>query len=426
MSDLSPFGRVRRLLASPALSAFAVKGGNAASAFFSAVLLARLAGAEVVGSYALATATATLVGIGAVGGLDQVLVRAVAGDLRVGLSGRARATFNRIVAAVARNSLVFGLLFLGLILAGLVAEPLGGERIAFLAAVPGVAAAAHFRLGLGALRAAGRPLSAQLVEALPSVLLLAILAGLWAARSPPTATLAVLLFYGTWMVAALAAFALVSRERRQWAAPVPVDLRPLQRAGLPLLAAGLLQAFVDWFALAAVGREVGAAEAGAFRVVVQITLLFGMLVAVAEGWIAANVASDIRIRDVRAAWRRHRRAAWTTTLLASPLLAATVLAPEWILGTFFGPEFTVAATALAIMSFGQLANVAFGPNGTMLTMNGNGTQVLLITTASTVMLVLLALVLIPRLGLEGAAAAYTGAIVLRKLLMAIAARRAIR
>lgn len=426
MTDLSPIGRVRRLIASPAIPAFAVKGANAASAFLTAVLLARLVGAEVVGNYALATTTATLVGIGAVAGLDQVLVRAVAGDLRVGQSGRARATFDRIVAAVGRNSLGLGLLFLGLIVAGAVAEPLGGDRTVFLAAVPGVAAAAYFRLGLGALRAAGRPLWAQVVEALPSFLLLAALACLWLVQSPPTATLAVLLFYGTWMLAAVAAFATVRRDRRQWADPEPVDLRPLQLAGLPLLAAGLLQAFVEWFVLAAVGREVGVAEAGAFRVVVQITLLFGMLVAVAEGWIAANVASDIRAGDARAAWRRHRRASWTTTLAASPLLALTLLAPQWILGTFFGPEFTVAATALVIMSLGQLANVAFGPNGTMLTMNGNGNQVLAITTTTTIVLVVLAFVLMPRFGLEGAAAAYTGAIFLRKLLMAIAARRAIR
>ncbi len=426
MSDLTPIGRVWRLLSSPALSAFAVKGANAASAFLAAVLLARLSGAEVVGNYALATATATLVGIGAVAGLDQVLVRAVAGDLKVGLSGRARGTFDRVVGAVGRNSVGLVLLFLGLVLAGAVAEPLGGDRMAFLAAVPGVAAAAFFRLGLGAVRAAGRPLAAQAVEALPSLLLLLVLAGLWLARNPPTAPIAVLLFYGGWAVAALAAFTVVNHDRRAWAAAEPVDLRPLQIAGLPLMAAGMLQAFGDWFALAAVGREVGAAEAGAFRIVAQIMLLFGMLVAVSEGWIAARVASDLRVGDAAAAWRRHRRATMTTAAMASPVLAVTILAPGWILGTLFGPEFTVAATALVIMAFGQLANVSFGPNGTMLTMSGHGQRVLIITAATTAMLVILAFLLLPRFGLEGAAGAYTGALLLRKVLMAIAARRAIR
>lgn len=426
MTESSAIGRARRLLVSPAIAAFAIKGANAVSAFLTAVLLARLAGAEVVGHYALATATATLVGIGAVAGLDQVLVRSVASDLRLGLSGRARATFAAVVRAVGRNSLILALLFLGLVVAGAVAEPLGGERAAFLVAVPGVAAAAFFRLSLGAVRAAGRPLAAQAVEALPSLLLLLVLAILWVSRLPPSAMLAVLLFYGSWVVASMTAFAIVGRDRRQWAAPEPVDLRALQISGLPLLAAGLLQAFADWFALAAVGREVGVTEAGAFRVVMQITLVFGMLVAVSEGWIAARVASDIRTGNPGTAWRRHRRAALTTTLLASPMLAATILAPGWILGTFFGPEFAVAATALVIMSLGQLANVAFGPNGTMLTMSGNGDKVLIITVATTLMLVVFAFLLLPRFGLEGAAAAYTGALLLRKLLMAIAARRAIR
>lgn len=426
MTGLSPFARARRLLASPAVPAFAIKGTNAATAFLAAVVLARLAGAEVVGNYALATGTATLVGMGAVAGLDLVLVRAVSGDLKVGMTGRARATFDRIVTAVWRNSLGLALLFMGLILAGVVAEPLGGERIVFLAAVPGIVAASFFRLGLGALRATGRPLAAQTVEAVPSLLLLPILVALWLAKSPPSATVTVLLFYGTWAMAAGTAFAVVRRDRRDWGLAEPVDLAPLQLAGLPLMAAGLLQAFSDWFVLAAVGREVGVAEAGAFRVVAQITVVSGMLVAVSEGWISARVAGDLRTGDIKAAWRRHRRATMTTTLLASPLLMATIFAPEWILGTFFGPEFVVAATALAIMSLGQLADVTMGPNGTMLTMSGNGKKVLVIAATSTAALIILAFTLMPRFGLEGAAGAYSGALLLRKVLMAIAARRAIR
>lgn len=426
MSAASALGRLKGLLSSPAVPAFVIKGGNAASAFLAAVVLARLTGAETVGHYALATATATLVGIGAVAGLDQVLVRGVAGDLRVGHSGRARATFDRIVRTVGRNGLLLALLFLVLVLSGLVAEPLGGQRSAFLAAVPGVVAAAFFRLGLGAVRAAGRALAAQALEALPSALLLLSFAALWLAGRPPSAPVAVLLFYGTWGLTSAACFALVGRDRRGWGASEPVALGPLQRAGLPLMAAGLLQAFADWFVLAAVGREVGAAEAGAFRVVAQIMLLFGMLVAVSEGWISARVAGDLRTGNVGAAWRRHRRAALATTAAALPLLALAILAPGWLLGSFFGPDFRVAATALVIMSFGQLANVALGPNGTMLAMNGNGREVLIISSTSTAMLAVFALLLMPRLGLEGAALAYSSSILLRKVLMAIAARRAIR
>jgi hypothetical protein len=59
---------------------FMVKGVNAVAAFALVVLLARIAGAETVGQYALAFSTATLVGIVPLFGLDMMALKTTAVD----------------------------------------------------------------------------------------------------------------------------------------------------------------------------------------------------------------------------------------------------------------------------------------------------------------------------------------------------------
>ena len=85
----------------------------------------------------------------------------------------------------------------------------------------------------------------------------------------------------------------------------------------------------------------------------------------------------------------------------------------------FGPEFTQGATALAILSTGQLVNVAMGSVGLLLMMTGHERDTAWGVGIATVVNVALNGLLIPRWGIEGAAVATATSLVVWNLLLAV-------
>jgi hypothetical protein len=83
----------------------------------------------------------------------------------------------------------------------------------------------------------------------------------------------------------------------------------------------------------------------------------------------------------------------------------------------FGPDFPVSATALCIMVAGQLGAIAFGPIGSVMLTTGLERSLLVNSTVDLVIpLVAAAAILIPPLGILGAAIAYGGVTFLRAAL----------
>jgi O-antigen/teichoic acid export membrane protein len=90
---------------------------------------------------------------------------------------------------------------------------------------------------------------------------------------------------------------------------------------------------------------------------------------------------------------------------------------------FYGGQFTEARTALAIMAIGQFLNVSFGPTVLLLTMTSFERDAGQAIGAGAVVNVLLTLALVPRWGIEGAAVAYTTSVVFWNVWMAVAIYR---
>ena len=78
----------------------------------------------------------------------------------------------------------------------------------------------------------------------------------------------------------------------------------------------------------------------------------------------------------------------------------------------FGAEFTRARTALTILVLGQIANVAAGHVGVLMTMTGHEKRVAATVSAAAGCNVILNFLLIPRFGIEGAAAATAISVIL--------------
>lgn len=421
--------KIRSFATSPVLWSFVVKGANAVGSFAVTILLARIAGAEIVGQYALAFTTATLVGLVPLRGLDTVAIRAISGDVRVGRQAEARGAAGWFWRTILWSAVPAALLFALAILYSPVVRVLDGDAGALLAASIGVASVALFRMGLSLIRALNRPVSGQFFEALPSVVLAAVLLGLALAGTIPPLWLVVAMMFCGQLVAALLALLLFGRSVSAWPRPtVPdaVQRRAWQVAGIPLMGVALVHQFFDWFLLAATTGFATAAEAGAFRAAVQVLMLVAVIFITAETYVAPRLGGDLRAGAIAMAWRRQRRATALMLALAGPILLACLLVPTLVMETLFGPEFASAGPALRIMAIGQLLNVATGPVGIMMVMAGHERIQFLLALSSAVVLVLLGLLLIPRLGLEGAAIAYAGAFAVRNIGSYALARHFIR
>lgn len=407
--------RARRLW-SPALLAYGISGGVAAASFVSTMILARVSGPAVIGQYALAMSTATLLASFSMLGLDRILIREVAGDLRQSNSARARRSLRAITMAVATASALTALGYVGIILFSPLTDRIGGNVLAMLIVAVSVLVWPVQRIGYSGLRAAGAPVLGQFFEALPTFLFALGVGLLFLLGRSATAPMAVALLVGAQALACVGAWVILTPRVRRWgyAGNIAIDRRMLV-AGLPLMLTLFLQVFSDWLLLARLSSTMGADETGAFRVSIQIITIITTIVGTTEAYVAARLAGDFRAQRPDLAWARHRRATYLMLGLTAPAFLVLFLVPAHLLRLAFGPEFEIAALALAIMAAGQLVTVLRGPLGSLLTMAGHEKMQLGLTLAGLAMIVALAVLLIPRYGLAGAAIAQSVPTVFRSV-----------
>ncbi len=91
--------------------------------------------------------------------------------------------------------------------------------------------------------------------------------------------------------------------------------------------------------------------------------------------------------------------------ICAPVLLVFLTAPDAFIGTFFGASYLPGSQALIFLAFAQLINISKGPIDQLLIMTGNQKQWLLITLTAFGVNILSNLILIPNLGINGAAIA---------------------
>jgi len=95
------------------------------------------------------------------------------------------------------------------------------------------------------------------------------------------------------------------------------------------------------------------------------------------------------------------------------------LFPEAVLNLFFGPTYIAAAPALRILSLGFITSNLFGPNHSILLAMGKSRFIMWTALAAAIVSVLLNVILIPPLGIVGAAIAMSVSVVLAKAVIAV-------
>jgi O-antigen/teichoic acid export membrane protein len=109
------------------------------------------------------------------------------------------------------------------------------------------------------------------------------------------------------------------------------------------------------------------------------------------------------------------------TAVTVPVSLGLVVLGTTVLG-WFGEEFTGGALALQVLLVGQVVNALCGSVGTVLLMIGRERELGIVSAASAVLNVVLNLVLIPRLGIVGAALASSASLVLFNVVLVVRVR----
>jgi O-antigen/teichoic acid export membrane protein len=421
-------GRLTALLRSPhiieAIAAAAIKVIGAALSFAFSLLVARSLGATGTGSFALAQTTALFGSTVALMGLDYVVLRSMAGNVRVGDTATARGAARTATGLVAAAAIVTGLV---IAIAGnrLLAATPGATPFLLLAGIA-VLPLAMNRIAVTALRGAGGMLAAQWLEG-PQAMLLAvvILATLLLTAVPVSAYGVTLLFFAASATTALAAGGLYLRKSRAWDRAVPVPVAPMLRAGWQISFIVLTRMLVDWGTLVTLGATHSVAETGMFRTAWQINSLLALVFVTFDTVSGPRIAAAHRVGDTAGIRRLLRQSVGTMALITAPLFILILGFPAWLLG-LFGPEFTGAATALRILALGQLFNIVTGPVGAVLLMTGEERWSARISVASVAVLLLCCLTLIPAYGINGAALTTTLLILFRAGLQSLIVRRQFR
>lgn len=408
--------RWRALLQGDGLRARLVRGGigsllvKAASMVLTlatAVVLARALGAEGYGVYSFVFAIAALLATPAQLGLPTLLVRETARAHAAGDDGLMRGVWRWAGGLTLRASLI--LMALGAVVATLLLRETDGRWTVWAWSLLLIPLIALGNIRGAALQGLGRVVVGQAPEHVvrPALLVLFCLIA-WSALGrldPGTAMFAHVL-------AAAVAFGfgavLLYRVTPRLTATTP-DLALRRRwlhAVAPMAVVAGMQMTNLYVGVIALGLLGDAEEVGVFRVVVQGATLVG------AGMTAINAASAPHFARLHAQGDRHalqKAATWSARAsLATALLVAVplmVMAGPLLDGVF-GAEFRIGAPALIWVASGQLVSAALGPVGYLLMMCGGERRMVGLLGVGALLNLALNVMLVPPLGLVGAAMAH--------------------
>jgi O-antigen/teichoic acid export membrane protein len=399
---------------------------NAVVAFALSVIVARALGASGAGSFFVALAFFTIIGVVAQFGADTGVVRSIARHQALGQPEWTHAVLKAGLwpATALGMGLGVALFVLAPEVARVIAEDRISETTTYLRIVaPCLPLATASGVVLAATRGFGAMLPFVAIERIGRSLLRLVLVVIVVAVGLGAAALMVV-----WVVpiavglvaAALWLWAIFEREAP--AASLQDDRRPEARRVAREFwsfssVRGLAATFrvgILWLDVVLVGALGSAHDAGIYatatRVVAAGSIVLQAVLLVIGPQISGLVA--------RSEWGRAQSiyqvsTTWLTTLSFPLYLSVAAFAPL-VLG-IFGEEFTAGATALTILSLAMLIDMATGPVTTVLLMAGKSAWNLYNMATTLAVNIGLNVLLIPPFGLTGAAIAWAVALVVQNL-----------
>jgi O-antigen/teichoic acid export membrane protein len=394
--------------------------------FLVSVFLARLLSSGGYGAYTYAFAWVLLLGVPGILGTDQLLVRELAVFRTRGAWDLIRGLIRQTNAAVLLASLALAAcaaMIAKVVLTGRDAQSLEVFWLA-LVLLPFITLT---RARQAALQGLNILVLGQLPETIvqPALFLLLLAAAYWRLGRHLTATWAM----GMNVAAAAAAFAVGALLLRKY---LPAGAKSVKlayprwtwlRSALPLMFLSSVAVIYGQADVLILGAIKGTKAVGVYGVADRGAELLAFLFTAAISAMAPTIASLYASRDLQALQRIVTKLVRVTLALTLPAAIAFIGFGYWVLLWIYGADYVAGQRALAILSAGQLVNVAMGPVGMLLIMTGHETDATWSIGISAVVNVALNFALVPKWGLEGAAISAASSMVLWNFLMARAVHK---
>lgn len=189
------------------------------------------------------------------------------------------------------------------------------------------------------------------------------------------------------------------------------------RAALPFMWLGGLYLLNNRVDLIMLGSLKGAHDAGIYAIASRAAALVPFVAGAANLTLGPRIARLYHAGDHALLQRMLGAAARRVFVVTLPLAILLVAAAWWLLYYLFGADFTPAARPLQILAGAQLAAIGFGSVGTILTMAGHERLSMAGVGIAVTLNIVLNVILIPRLGPEGAAIATGSSRLLTRILL---------
>jgi len=390
-----------------ALGAYATKILGLAVGFILQLLLARLLGATQYGVYIYALSWINIFALLSSLGLNTSLVRFVAAYNSGEEWGLLRGLLRRSAQwGVCASLLVVSVA--GVVIWLLRDHSLQGQTLTFSVAFVMLPLLVVVRMRVSVLRALKRVVLSSLPESVmrPSMIGV-ILGGLFLClRRPLKAEQAMIIhvIVVTSLVAVVTVWLKTSLpEQLRHTRPAYEDKEWL-KTSLPLLLISGMYLVMGQTDIIMIGALLGPERTGIYGIALRISILM-RIGSFSVNAIAAPIFSELystqETRELQRVVTLAARAVFLFTGLASVVL---ILLGHYILG-LFGDEFVVGYVPLVILLCGQAVRAGVGPVDSLLSMTGHQNAVARIISVCAVLNIVLNAILVPRLGLAGAAIA---------------------
>ena len=181
------------------------------------------------------------------------------------------------------------------------------------------------------------------------------------------------------------------------------QFRPLIEYSLPVAIPTLFSTLIILIDRMFIGYYLPEYETGVYQSVSLISVLFVALLSAFKSMAAPMVASYYhagKMKDLRTTIQASTR--WVA-YIGFPLMMVLIVIPGTFLNLFFGPAYLMGAQVLVVLTCSQLINIGKGPIDQLLIMTGRQRIWLRITVLAFGLNIITNWLLVPRLGLMGAA-----------------------
>lgn len=359
--------------------------------FLVGVQLARSLGVEGYGTYGIAMAAITMLGVPSEFGLPQLLTREVAVAHHQGDDARLQAT-RRWALRVALTS--SGCILLAtLAWAGLAGSTLARSLVhALLVGTLMIPLVAVAKLNSATLRGMQQLVRGQLPDTLVRPAAYSCLLALWAAAAgASTPVVAMSLGVVSVSMALLVSWRMLAPVLPSAVVPAKplLDRGSLWRAAAPMALTEGLRIVQAQLGVMLLGLLSTVAVVGLYRVSASVVTFIAMPISLFNIVGGPVIA---RLHAARETRRLQRLLAWLSAgMFAGTLLMSMpfFIGGHWLLGTVFGADFAAATPILQVLCIGVIVNGIFGANAMLLNMSGHETRVTRASIASVIVLVLL-------------------------------------